>query len=115
MAKRKIYDADEKLLTGDNHPQIIIKGKVVVVDDRESTYLEIMKLMDGEIKPSNEGDTANVAALRLALGDTCVDDLLTSGEMTLLNIQHLVRFVMAAITGKEYEDMEKAAEDAEKN
>ena len=101
----KIIDTAGAILTGDNHPSLKIGDKIYVVDDRKSTWDKIQAVQSD---PKTE-DT-DIAALELALGKDAVKEIMEAdGGITLEGFQNLTFYVMAAITGQDYETLKKEA------
>ncbi len=101
----KIIDTKGSILTGDNHPSLKIGDKIYTVDDRKSTWDEIQAV---QADPNIE-DT-NMAALELALGKKQLKEIMEAeGGITFEGFQNLTFYVMAAITGQDYESLKKEA------
>lgn len=101
----KIIDTAGSILTGDNHPSLKIGDKIYVVDDRKSTWDKIQAV---QADPNTKD--ADVAALELALGKKALKEIMEAdGGITLEGFQNLTFYVMAAITGQDYETLKKEA------
>lgn len=101
----KIIDTKGSILTGDNHPSLKIGDKIYTVDDRKSTWDKIQVV---QADPNIE-DT-NMAALELALGKKQLKEIMEAeGGITFEGFQNLTFYVMAAITGQDYESLKKEA------
>ena len=101
----KIIDTKGSILTGDNHPSLKIGDKIYTVDDRKSTWDKIQAV---QADPNIE-DT-NMAALELALGKKQLKEIMEAeGGITFEGFQNLTFYVMAAITGQDYETLKKEA------
>ncbi len=101
----KIIDTKGSILTGDNHPSLKIGDKIYTVDDRKSTWDKIQQV---QADPNIE-DT-NMAALELALGKKQLKEIMEAeGGITFEGFQNLTFYVMAAITGQDYETLKKEA------
>ena len=101
----KIIDTKGSVLTGDNHPSLKIGDKFYTVDDRKSTWDKIQQV---QADPNTE-DT-NMAALELALGKKQLKEIMEAeGGITFEGFQNLTFYVMAAITGQDYETLKKEA------
>jgi hypothetical protein len=101
----KIIDTQGAILTGDNHPSLKIGDKVYVVDDRKSTW---DKIQATQSNPNTKD--ADTAALELALGKEALKEIMEAdGGITLEGFQNLTFYVMAAITGQDYETLKKEA------
>lgn len=99
----RIIDTGDAVLSGDNHPQLKIGDKLYVVDDRKSTWDKIQKVQE------EGGDDTEI--LTLALGKDAVDELLQNSDITVSGYTNLSFYVMAAITGEDYEELKKAAKE----
>lgn len=101
----KIIDTKGSILTGDNHPSLKIGDKLYTVDDRKSTWDKIQAVQaDPNIKDTN------MAALELALGKKQLKEIMEAeGGITFEGFQNLTFYVMAAITGQDYEILKKEA------
>ena len=101
----KIIDTQGAILTGDNHPSLKIGDKLYVVDDRKSTWDKIQAV---QTDPNTKDP--DMAALEIALGKAAVKEIMeANGGITLEGFQNLTFFVMAAITGQDYETLKKEA------
>lgn len=99
----RIIDTGDAILSGDNHPQLKIGDKLYVVDDRKSTWDKIQKVQE------EGGDDTEI--LTLALGKDAVVELLQNSDITVSGYTNLSFYVMAAITGEDYEELKKAAKE----
>ncbi len=99
----RIIDTENKILTGDNHPQLKIGDKLYTVDDRKSTWDKIQALQDDD--SVQDKDTA---VLNLALGKKATKEILGL-DLSLEGYTNLTFFVMSAITGEDFEELKKAA------
>ena len=99
----RIIDTGDAVLSGDNHPQLKIGDKLYVVDDRKSTWDKIQKVQE------EGGDDTEI--FTLALGKDAVDELLQNSDITVSGYTNLSFYVMAAITGEDYEELKKAAKE----
>ena len=101
----KIIDTKGSILTGDNHPSLKIGDKLYTVDDRKSTW---DKIQQAQADPTTED--ANMVALELALGKKAVKEIMEAdGGISFEGFQNLTFYVMAAITGQDYEILKKEA------
>lgn len=101
----KIIDTKGSVLTGDNHPSLKIGDKIYTVDDRKSTWDKIQQV---QADPNTED--SNMAALELALGKKAVKEIMEAdGGITVEGFQNLTFYVMAAITGQDYDTLKKEA------
>lgn len=107
MAMR-IIDTEDKILVGDNHPQLKIGDKLYVVDDRKSTW---DKIQDIQNSTTIEDADKEKRILELALGEENCKELLENPDLTVSGYSALTFYVMAAITGESYEDLVKAAKE----
>lgn len=99
----RIIDTENKVLTGDNHPQLKIGDRLYTVDDRKSTWDKIQALQDDD--SVTDKDTA---ILNLALGKKETKEIL-SQNLSLEGYTNLTFFVMSAITGEDFDELKKAA------
>lgn len=99
----RIIDTENKILSGDNHPQLKIGDKLYTVDDRKSTWDKIQALQDDE--SVSDKDTA---IFDLALGKKATEEIL-SLDLSVEGYTNLTFFVMAAITGEDFDELKKAS------
>lgn len=102
MAMR-IIDTEDKILVGDNHPQLKIGDKLYVVDDRKSTWDKIQKLQEDE-----NLEDSDMKVLELALGKEAVEEIFGK-DITVEGYMNLTLYVMSAITGESFEELKKAS------
>lgn len=108
----RIIDTEDKILCGDNHPQLKIGNKLYLVDDRKSTF---DKIQDIQMNSEMSDDERTEQVLTLALGEKEAKELLGEPELTVSGYSNLTLFVMAAITGESFEDFKKAVKEQSKN
>lgn len=101
----RIIDTGDAILSGDNHPQLKIGDKLYLVDDRKSTWDKIQQAQE------RGGDSVDAEILTLALGKDAVTELINNSDITVSGYTNLSFYVMAAITGEDYEDLKKAAKE----
>ncbi|MFR4005379.1 MAG: hypothetical protein ACLTZP_08220 [Acutalibacteraceae bacterium] len=101
----RIIDTGDAILSGDNHPQLKIGDKLYLVDDRKSTWDKIQQVQ------KRGGDNADAEILALALGKEAVAELVNNSDISVSGYTNLSFYVMAAITGEDYEDLKKAAKE----
>jgi len=101
----KIIDTGDAILSGDNHPQLKIGDKLYLVDDRKSTWDKIQQVQE------KGGDNVDAEILALALGKEAVAELVNNSDISVSGYTNLSFYVMAAITGEDYEDLKKAAKE----
>jgi hypothetical protein len=99
----RIIDTGDAILSGDNHPQLKIGDKLYLVDDRKSTWDKIQQVQ------KRGGDNVDAEILALALGKEAVAELVNNSDISVSGYTNLSFYVMAAITGEDYEDLKKAA------
>lgn len=99
----KIISTDGKILTGDNCPSLQIGEKLYTVDNRRSTYKKIQ-----EIDPASKNYDPDEELLRLALGKENAQEIIDM-DLDVESFSNLTFFVMAAITGEEFDDLKQAA------
>lgn len=112
----KIIQTDGKILTIDNQPSLQIGDKLYVVDDRMSTFKKIQKLekdaLEGVYDNNPEFDY-DKEMLTLALGEKAAQELIDM-DMGVQSFKNLILFVMSAITGKSFEELEAETRNAER-
>lgn len=101
----RIIDTGDAILSGDNHPQLKIGDKLYLVDDRKSTWDKIQQVQE------KGGDNVDAEILTLALGKEAVAELVNNSDISVSGYTNLSFYVMAAITGEDYEDLKKAAKE----
>jgi len=101
----RIIDTGDAILSGDNHPQLKIGDKLYLVDDRKSTWDKIQQVQE------KGGDNVDAEILALALGKEAVAELVNNSDISVSGYTNLSFYVMAAITGEDYEDLKKAAKE----
>lgn len=101
----RIIDTGDAILSGDNHPQLKIGDKLYLVDDRKSTWGKIQQVQ------KRGGDNVDAEILALALGKEAVAELVNNSDISVSGYTNLSFYVMAAITGEDYEDLKKAAKE----
>lgn len=101
----RIIDTGDAILSGDNHPQLKIGDKLYLVDDRKSTWDKIQQVRE------RGGDNVDAEILALALGKEAVAELVNNSDIFVSGYTNLSFYVMAAITGEDYEDLKKAAKE----
>lgn len=101
----RIIDTGDAILSGDNHPQLKIGDKLYLVDDRKSTWDKIQQVQE------KGGDNVDTEILTLALGKEAVAELVNNSDISVSGYTNLSFYVMAAITGEDYEDLKKAAKE----
>lgn len=99
----RIIDTQNKILSGDDHPQLKIGNKLYTVDDRKSTWDKIQALQDNDSVKDKDTEIFN-----LALGKKATKELL-SLDLSLEGYTNLTFYVMAAITGENFDDLKNAA------
>lgn len=102
----RIIDTGDKILTGDNHPNLKIGDKFYVVDDRKSTWDKIQTLQNDDTVENKDE-----AILVLALGEEAVKEIVTP-DISFQGFNALSFYVMSAITGEDYDELVKAARNA---
>lgn len=99
----RIIDTGDKILTGDNHPQLKIGDKLYLVDDRKSTWDKIQ-----EIQADESVENTDIAVLELALGKEAIAEIIND-DITVEGFAALNFYVIAAITGEDYETLRAEA------
>lgn len=102
----RIIDTGDKILTGDNHPQLKIGDKLYLVDDRKSTWDKIQ-----EVQNDDTIENKDEKILILALGEEAVKEICNE-SITFSGFTALSFFIMSAITGEDYEELRRVAKNA---
>lgn len=103
----KIYSTDGKILTGDNFPQIQIGKELFVVDDRKSIYDKIQKVVNESKRNPQEDKDYDMEVIKLALGNENAKKI-AKLDLSVRSFNELTKYIMAAIQGIEYEEIDKA-------
>ncbi len=103
----RIIDTENKILTGDNHPGLKIGDKVYTVDDRKKILDKINELQSDATLSQSEKETK---IFELALGVENAREILEQ-DLTVEGYINLTYYVMAAMTGKSYEEIKKQSEE----
>jgi len=80
----RIIETGDKILTGDNHPQLQIGDKLYLVDDRKKTFDKINEVQS--------------------------DVTISHEELTVPGYKNLTYFILAAITGSTFEEIKEQSE-----
>ena len=99
----RIIDTEDKILSGDNHPQLKIGNKLYTVDDRKKTWDKIQ-----EVQADDSVADKDKEILNLALGEKEAEEILAN-DLTVEGFANLTFYIMAAITGEDFDDLKKAA------
>ncbi len=99
----RIIDTEDKILSGDNHPQLKIGNKLYTVDDRKKTWDKIQAVQDDDSVADKDKEILN-----LALGEKEAEEILAN-DLTVEGFANLTFYIMAAITGEDFDDLKKAA------
>ena len=99
----RIIDTEDKILSGDNHPQLKIGNKLYTVDDRKKTWDKIQAVQDDDSVADKDKEILN-----LALGEKEAEEILAN-DLTVEGFANLTFYTMAAITGEDFDDLKKAA------
>ncbi|MCM1286546.1 MAG: hypothetical protein NC213_10245 [Acetobacter sp.] len=100
MAKR-IIDTENKILTGDNHPELKIGDKCYVVDDRQSTWKKMGDVLTGNVE-SEDKDFDFVA---LALGKKAAKEIMS--DISVVGQENLMYYIIAAIREISFEEAQE--------
>lgn len=103
----RIIDTTGKILTGDNHPSILINNKNYLVDDRKSTFDKIQNVQNDKKLSESERD---IKVFELALGVEETKEILAL-DLSVKDYIYFTYCVMGAITG---EDPDKLMEETKK-
>lgn len=95
---RKVYDAKEKILTGDNFPTILFNDKTYTVDNRISTYNKIQKAMQ---EGKNDG-----ILVELALGKDAAKEI-EKLDLSVPSYKSLIMYISAAMEEIEVSEVEE--------
>lgn len=96
----RIIDTGNKILTGDNHPQLKIGNKLYTVDDRKSTFDKIQAIQSDVDKTDAEKERA---LFELSLGKKEAKEILDM-DLSVEGYQNLVFYIMSSIVGKDFEE-----------
>lgn len=102
----RIIDTENKILTGDNHPSLKIGEKLYVIDDRKKTLDKINELQTDVTLSQNEKERK---IFELALGEVQAKEILDM-DLTVEGYINLTYYVLAAMTGKSYEEIKEQNE-----
>lgn len=97
----RIIDTENKVLTGDNCPQLKIGDKCYVVDDRQSTWKKIVNVFSG----AAECEDPDREVIKLALGDKAAKEILK--DITVKGMENLMYYVIGAIHDMTYDEAKK--------
>lgn len=103
----RIIETQDKILTGDNHPQLQIGDKLYLVDDRKKTFDLINEVQSDVTISQNEKERK---IFELALGVENAKELLENEELTVSGYKNLTYFILAAITGNTFEEIKEQSE-----
>lgn len=103
----RIIETGDKILTGDNHPQLQIGDKLYLVDDRKKTFDLINEVQSDVTISQNEKERK---IFELALGVENAKELLENEELTVSGYKNLTYFILAAITGNTFEEIKEQSE-----
>lgn len=97
MATR-IIDTENKILVGDNHPQLKIGNKCYIVDDRQKTWEKMGDVLTGKTKCKDQ----DYEFVKLAIGKEGADEVLK--DITVSGMENLTYFIIAAIRDLSFEE-----------
>ncbi len=103
----RIIETGNKILTGDNHPQLQIGDKLYLVDDRKKTFDKINEIQNDVTLGQQEKEKK---IFELALGVENAKELLENEELTVSGYTNLTYYILAAITGKDFEEIKEQSE-----
>lgn len=103
----RIIDTENKILTGDNHPQLKIGDKLYLVDDRKKTLDKINEVQSDVTLSQNEKERKT---FMLALGEENAREILDM-DLSVEGYINLTYYIMSAITGKDFEEIKKSSEE----
>lgn len=103
----RIIETQDKILTGDNHPQLQIGDKLYLVDDRKKTFDKINEVQSDVTLSQNEKERK---IFELALGEINAREILDNEELTVSGYKNLTYFILAAITGSTFEEIKEQSE-----
>jgi len=103
----RIIETGDKILTGDNHPQLQIGDKLYLVDDRKKTFDKINEVQSDVTISQSEKERK---IFELALGEANAKELLENEELTVPGYKNLTYFILAAITGSTFEEIKEQSE-----
>ncbi len=102
----RIIDTGDKILTGDNHPQLKIGETCYIVDDRKSVLDKITEVQSSTELSQSEKEKK---IFELAFGIEKAKEILDK-DLTVEGYINLTYYTMAAITGKTYEEIKEQSE-----
>ena len=111
MARIIDLGVTKEMLTQDNFPSIKILDKCYVVDDRQQTWKKIQAVQTDEKLTAEEKEDK---IYELALGKSALEEI-KALNLPVTVYTYFSFCVMAAITGKDPKELEKAAEAQSKN
>ena len=100
----KIIDTKGAILSPDNHPSLKIGDKLYTVGDRRSTFKKIQEVQDDDSVTDKDDKI-----IELALGKKAAKEILGNDDLSVSDFTNLTFYIMAAITGEDYEELKKAA------
>ena len=103
----RIIQTEDKILTGDNHPQLQIGDKLYLVDDRKKTFDQINEIQSDVTLSQNEKERK---IFELALGLENAKEILENPNLTVSGYKNLTYFILAAITGSTVEEIKGQSE-----
>lgn len=103
----RIIETKDKILTGDNHPQLQIGDKLYLVDDRKKTFDKINDVQSDVTLSQNEKERK---IFELALGEVNAREILDNENLTVSGYKNLTFFILAAITGSTFEEIKEQSE-----
>lgn len=103
----RIIETGDKILTGDNHPQLQIGDKLYLVDDRKKTFDAINEVQSDVTILQSEKERK---IFELALGVENAKELLENEDLTVSGYKNLTYFILAAITGSTFEEIKEQSE-----
>lgn len=103
----RIIETGDKILVGDNHPQLQIGDKLYLVDDRKKTFDEINNVQTDVTLSQSEKERK---IFELALGVENANELLNDENLTVIGYKNLTYFILTAITGSTFEEIKEQSE-----
>lgn len=103
----RIIQTEDKILTGDNHPQLQIGDKLYLVDNRKKTFDKINEVQSDVTLSQNEKERK---IFEFALGEVNAREILDNDELTVSGYKNLSYFILAAITGNTFEEIKEQSE-----
>ena len=97
----RIIDTENKILVGDNHPQLKIGNKCYIVDDRQSNWNKMGDVLTGKTKCKDP----DYEFVKLAIGKEGADEVLK--DITVSGMENLTYYIIAAMRNISFEEAQE--------